>query len=202
MPDDLHAKIYKILEDRQLSISGITRELKAEGFNEHRLVLTGYLRALRDMKMINEIEIPPAKVYSQTETTEESFGDIYSLISNHLRPLEPNIRVPVAVYIISTLLKRPCFKHELTLVGLNQNHIKKCLETDNSMVRESVDTDLKEYRMDVTRIKIPPSDPAYEINDNNEQFMQLASNVLFGILKDVVDTGGLIARTKQTKLSI
>ncbi|MCG7852427.1 MAG: hypothetical protein MIO92_07880 [Methanosarcinaceae archaeon] len=202
MPDYLYTKINEILEDRQLSISGITRELKTGGFNEHRLVLTGYLRALRDMKKINEIEIPPAKVYSRTETAEEPFGDIYSLINSHLRYLEPNIRVPVAVYMISALLKRPCFKHELTLVGLNQNHIKKCLETENSMVRESVDTDLKEYRSDVTRIKIPPSDPAYEITDNNEQFMQVASNVLFGILKDVVDTDGLIAKTKQTKLSI
>ena len=201
MPDYLYTKINEILEDRQLSISGITRELKTGGFNEHRLVLTGYLRALRDMKMVNEVEIPPAKAYSRKETSEEPFGDIYSLISSHLRFLEPNIRVPVAIYIISTLLKRPCFQHELTLVGLNQNHIKKCLETNN-MVRESADTDLKEYRMDVTRIKIPPSDPAYEIKDNNEQFMQVASNVLFGILKDVVDTGGLIARTKQTKLSI
>lgn len=202
MSEDLYAKINEILEDRQLSISGITRELKTEGFNEHRLVLTGYLRALRDMKKINEIEIPPAKVYSLTETDEETFGDIYSLISNHIKPLESNIRLPVAVYIISTLLKRPCFKHELTMVGLNQKYIKKCLEKDNSMVREYVDINLKEYRMDVTRIKIPPSDPAYEITHNNEQFMQVAINVLFGILKDVVDTGGLIAKTKQTKLSI
>lgn len=88
------------------------------------------------------------------------------------------------------------------MIGLNQKYIKKCLEKNNSMVREYLDIDLKEYRMDVTKIKIPPSDPAYEITHNNEQFIQVAINVLFSILKDVVDTDGLIAKTKQTKLSI
>jgi len=201
MPDNLHTEINRILEGRQLSISGVTRELKAGGFNEHRLVLTGYLRALRDMGKVNEIDIPPAKVYSRTEPSDVPSADIYSMISDHLRSLELNIRMPVAVYIISTLLKRPCFKHELTLVGLNQNHIKKYLEASGSIVQESDNKNLSEYRADITRIKIPSSDPAYEITGNDGQVIPLAHSVLFEILKDLIDINGLIPKTKQTKLS-
>ncbi|WP_269849337.1 hypothetical protein [Methanosarcina horonobensis] len=44
MAEKLNLKLMQLLDGRQLSISGLTRELKAEGIEEHRLVLTGYLR--------------------------------------------------------------------------------------------------------------------------------------------------------------
>ena len=201
MSKNLYEKIYGILDGKQLSISAITRELKEEGFNEHRLVLTGYLRALRDLGRLNEVEIPPSKVYTQVDN-EELFEDIYSLTEIHLRELDLDIRVPVGVFTMSALFKRPVFKQELNLVGLNQKHIKKYLETPDSIVCESTDKNLKKYRTDISKIDLPLSDPAYEIVDNDENVVILANEMLLEMLKNVVDISGLIPKTKQTKLSI
>ena len=53
MAEKLNLKVMELLNGRRLSISGLTRELKAEGIEEHRLVLTGYLRALRDLELLD-----------------------------------------------------------------------------------------------------------------------------------------------------
>ncbi|MGP8337816.1 MAG: hypothetical protein ACT6FC_06250, partial [Methanosarcinaceae archaeon] len=105
MTENLYENIHSILDGKQLSISGITRELRNEGFNEHRLVLTGYLRALRDLGKLNEVEIPPSKVYTHMDN-EKLYEDIYSLIAIYLRKLDLDIRVPVGVFTMSALFKR------------------------------------------------------------------------------------------------
>ncbi|MGP8319254.1 MAG: hypothetical protein ACT6FD_00455 [Methanosarcinaceae archaeon] len=201
MTGNLYEKIHDILDDRQLSISGITRELRDEGFNEHRLVLTGYLRALRDLGKLSEVEIPPSKVYKHLNN-EELFEDIYSLIAIHLRKLDLDIRVPVGVFTMSALFKRPVFKCELNLAGLNQNNIMKYLEMPDCIVRESFNNNIKKFRADISKIDIPLSDPAYEVIENNEQVIRLANNILLEMLKNIVDISGLVPKTKQTKLSI
>ena len=58
MEEKLNLKILELLEGKRLSISGLSRELKARGIDEHRLVLTGYLRALRDLEILEETEVP------------------------------------------------------------------------------------------------------------------------------------------------
>ena len=201
MSGDLYEKIHEILDGRQLSISGITRELRDKGFNEHRLVLTGYLRALRDLDKLNEVEIPPSKVYTHVDN-EELFEDIYSLIAIHLRNLDLDIRVPVGVFTMSALFKRPVFNCELNRVGLNQKHIMKYLESPDCIVRESKDKNLKEFRGDISKIDVPLSDIAYEATGNDEHVVTLANEMLLEMLKDVVDISGLVPKTKQTKLSI
>ncbi|MCL7410501.1 MAG: hypothetical protein P1P69_00015 [Methanosarcinaceae archaeon] len=201
MSGNLYEKIHEILDGRQLSISGITRELRDKGFNEHRLVLTGYLRALRDLDRLNEVEIPPSKVYTHVDN-EELFEDIYSLIAIHLRNLDLDNRVPIGVFTMSALFKRPVFKYELSLVGSNQKHILKYMEMPNCIVRESRDKNLKEFRAEISKIEVPLSDPAYEIVGNDEHIVTLANEMLLEMLKDVVDISGLVPKTKQTKLSI
>ena len=201
MSGNLYEKIHDLLDGKQLSISGITRELRTEGFNEHRLVLTGYLRALRDLEKLNEVEIPPSKVYTQVDN-EELFEDIYSLIAINLRNLDLDIRVAVGVFTMSALFKRPVFNCELNLAGLNQKHIMKYLETPDCIVRESTDKNLKKFRADISKIEVPLSDPAYEIVGNDEHVVTLANEMLLEMLKDIVDISGLIPKTKQTKLSI
>lgn len=60
----IYGKIIELIKEKnQLSISGITRELNKLGIIEHRLIITGYLRALRDLNIINEVTIKPAKIY-------------------------------------------------------------------------------------------------------------------------------------------
>ena len=73
MEEKLNLKLLELLEGRQLSISGLSRELKAGGIDEHRLVLTGYLRALRDLKILDEVEVPPSKIYALPEKIKRAF---------------------------------------------------------------------------------------------------------------------------------
>ena len=75
MEEKLNLKLLELLEGRQLSISGLSRELKAGGIDEHRLILTGYLRALRDLNILEEIEVPPSKIYSLPEKVEEDLPE-------------------------------------------------------------------------------------------------------------------------------
>ncbi|MDV0446528.1 hypothetical protein MsAg5_03700 [Methanosarcinaceae archaeon Ag5] len=62
---NLSVEIDDLLQGgRQLSISGITRELKKRGINEHRLIVTGYLRAMNDLNRLNEFDLSPSKIYT------------------------------------------------------------------------------------------------------------------------------------------
>ncbi len=63
MSEQFYSILIEILAQKQLSISSIARELKKNGYDQHRLILTGYLRALHDMGYLEELDIPPSKVY-------------------------------------------------------------------------------------------------------------------------------------------
>jgi len=199
MPQNLNEKINDVLAERQLSISAITRELKEKGFVEHRLVLTGYLRALRDLKKLQEIEVPPSKVYKRLDYQEKS-TDIYSIIGDQIKNLDMEIRLPLAICIVSKLFKRPVFRDELLHLGINSKNIANCLESSTCMVTVSRDENLKLYRSEITRIPIHANDPAYEIKAEDAKLISMANIVLLETIKDLVDISGLIPKTKQTKL--
>ena len=202
MPEKLYDQINEILRNGPLSISGITRELRTRGIAEHRLMLTGYLRALRDLKKISEAEIPPSKVYTKKEDLDNPNADIYSLIAVQIKSIDYEIRLPVAVYLISTLFKRPVFRQELKLAGINTSNLKHDLEDDEFLIRESEDNNIRKYRTEITKIDIPVNDPAYEIVNISKRLVQISGNVMAEILKDVVDMNGLVPKTQQTKLTM
>ena len=80
--NDLSVEIYNLLKDgRQLSISGITRELKARSLNEHRLIVTGYLRALHDLDCLNEFDLSPSKIYTLKKPGDTGTGTGAGLFS-------------------------------------------------------------------------------------------------------------------------
>jgi hypothetical protein len=208
MEEKLNLKLLELLEGRQLSISGLSRELKAGGIDEHRLILTGYLRALRDLNILEEIEVPPSKIYSLPEKVEEylpekieesSPEDIYSIFRNQLLKIDLDLRIPVGVYVVSKLFERPCFRKELKLMGITQKHLDQYLEKPG-MVCELPDSHLKKARSDITRIEIPSDDPAYEIRENKEELTRLSNEVFAGLIKHRVDLEGLVAKSKQTTL--
>jgi hypothetical protein len=221
MEEKLNLKLLELLEGRQLSISGLSRELKAGGIDEHRLILTGYLRALRDLNILAEIEVPPSKIYSLPEKVEEylpektedlspekgkerkhSEGDsedIYSIFRTQLLKIDLDLRIPVGVYVVSRLFERPCFRKELKLMGITQKHLDQYLEKPG-MVWEFPDSHLKKARSEITRIEIPQDDPAYGIRENKEELTRHANEVLAGLIKHSVDLEGLTAKSKQTTL--
>ncbi len=214
MEEKLNLKLLELLEGRQLSISGLSRELKAGGIDEHRLILTGYLRALRDLKILDEFEVPPSKIYALPEKVREPLSekgkefrpsetsdseDIYSIFRTQLLRIDLDMRIPVGVYVVSRLFERPCFRRELKLIGITQKHLDQYLEKPG-MVCEAPDAHLKKARADITKIEIPPDDPAYEMRENREEVTRLANEVLAGLIKHRVDLEGLVAKSKQTTL--
>ena len=222
MEENLNLKLLELLEGRQLSISGLSRELKAGGIDEHRLILTGYLRALRDLNILEEVEVPPSKIYSLPEKVEEYLPekieestsekgkdqkhselsdseDIYSIFRTQLLRIDLDLRIPVGVYVVSRLFERPCFRKELKLMGITQKHLDQYLEKPG-MVWELPDSHLKKARSEITRIEIPQDDPAYGIRENKEELTRPANEVLAGLIKHSIDLEGLVAKSKQTTL--
>ncbi len=186
---DFYDTLTGILANKQMSISSIARELKKNGHDHHRLILTGYLRALYDMGHIEEMDIPPSKVYSFKAATKK---DIYGMVKEHLKGIDTDDRFEIAVFILSSLFHRPCFKYELGLLGIEARK--------SSAVKESKDLRLKDYRAEVTRVKIPQDDPAFEIGDGSA-VLQKGNEVLIDIINELIDLDGLKAKFQQTKLA-
>jgi len=182
--------LTEILERQQMSISRIARELKKSGYDQHRLILTGYLRALSDLGHLEEIEIPPSKVYVLKNKLNR---DIYSILKEHLEDIDLSEKQEVAVFILTSLFMRPCFKCELELLGIEAQKTRT--------VKESKDSRLKEHRAAVTRIKIPLDDPAFEISGDDTRVQSRGTELLINILNDLIDLEGLKARYQQTRLA-
>lgn len=181
--------LTELISNKQMSISSIARELKKHGYDQHRLIITGYLRALHDIGHLEEIEIPPSKVYVFKENFKK---DIYGIVKQHLKGMDSSKQTETAVFILSSLFHRPCFKCELELVGVEPRKTKN--------VRESKDARLKEHREAVTRIYLPPDDLAFEIKDGASDMLR-ENEILIDIINDLIDLDGLKAKYQQTTLA-
>jgi hypothetical protein len=185
--------LTKIMVNKQMSISSIARELKKNGYDQHRLILTGYLRALHELGHLDEIDIPPSKVYIFKSGMKR---DVYTILKDHLKDIDITERLEIAVFILSSLLHRPCFKYELELLGIEARKTET--------VKESKDARLKEHRAAVTRIKIPADDPAFELIEEHGDQSNVSirgNKVLIEILNDLIDLDGLKAKSQQMKLA-
>ena len=182
--------LTKVMANKQMSISSIARELKKNGYDQHRLILTGYLRALHETGYTEEIDIPPSKVYVLKPGMKR---DVYSIVKEHLKDIDISERLGIAVFILTSLFHRPSFKYELELLGIEARKTET--------VKESKDALLNEHRLAVTRIKIPVDDPAFEMNGDTTEIQLLGNKVLIDIIKDLIDLDGLKAKSQQTKLA-
>ncbi|RZB32913.1 MAG: hypothetical protein AEth_00259 [Candidatus Argoarchaeum ethanivorans] len=187
MSGKFYNTITEILTKQEFSISGVSRELKKHGYDYHRLIVTGYLRALEDVGYMERKDVPPSRIYACVNKEK----DIYELIADKLDQISIEKRLHVAVFLLTNLLGRPCFKHELTLLGISNPN-------PNPHINKSMNENLDHFRADVTRINIPPNDLAYELIDNVVPFE--AVDILLQILKDRLDLGGLKAKHQQTTL--
>ncbi|MBN2110478.1 MAG: hypothetical protein JW705_05250 [Methanosarcinaceae archaeon] len=202
MPENLYSSINEILVGKQLSISAITRELKGIGVNEHRLIMTGYLRALRDMKKLEEIDIPPSKVYRIIDAkVDDTQADLYSLIARETRHFDYNTALPLAVYVVTKILDRPVFREELLRMGFTPKSITDHLSRPDRMIMESRNENIREYSSGITRISIPAADPAYEAEPESNELLGDASCLLIKMLRFSLDMSGLTPRTKRTTIA-
>lgn len=185
--------IIEILREDEKSISGINRELDKKGIKLHKLVLTGYLRSLADLGVLQEREIPPSKVYS---TTASFSKDIYTIIGDAVRAIEddPREHNKTALYIFQTLFMRPIFLAELLRAGMDEPFGMTNVEGDKRTEARRVLTK--------SGIKLPNKDPAYYLSE--EQTKMSYEKVRLAVLEElalqITSSYRLRKATKQTKL--
>lgn len=187
-PDrDLRQIIIAILSEEGRSISYLSRELKKRGYDMHRLTLTGYLRAMTDINVLKEKDVPPAKIYTPIVGKER---DIYIKVAEQARSIIGDKNAELTLYTLYKLFKRPIFKEELERAGV----------LDASPGIQAREEELSEARKFMIKagFKIPTSSKAYVPlnNDLEEAYQSLIVQII------IIDTEAtyLVRETKQTKL--
>ena len=180
--------IFEILRNDGMSISALSRELKERGFNIHRLILTGYLRALTDMNELREKEVPPAKIYVPIRGKEQ---DIYEIIGEHSRNVCSGHDADLLIlYALNKLFKRPVFLDELRHAGVRNPPDARQVEGDEKEEARRI--------LSRAKLKVPDSNPAYVADAPAKQ--SHFEDLLSQIICDKFDFSFLIRETKQTKL--
>lgn len=181
--------ILELIQTDPKSISGITRDLHENGYNYHKLVVTGYLQALNDFGYVKERDLPPSKIYFKTTPHKK---DIYESIAERVSELDLSKRnqVLVAIYILGRLFHRPIFRQELIRCGFSE-------ELDAPTTDPEKTTEARKL-LAKAGIKISKNEPAYETNLNYDyEFQQIILDILteqFGIKK-------MISELTQSKLA-
>jgi len=187
--------VENLLSKNSLSISAIQRQLEKQGFKEHRLVLTGYLRALRDLGVVEERKVPPSKIYSLLLKEERSETDFYGYIKQEIEDLDVDaeVRFAVAVLLINTLFHRPCFRVELKRLGAVYVESESVRKVDGGAYIRAINQD---------KLAIPDDDPAFECTTEflAAEVVDLMIRVSSNALKEVVDVSGLYEKYPQKTL--
>src|SRR5207247_9455184 len=100
--------VVSYIRERERSISSLTKQLKQDGYAFHRLFVTGYLKALSDLGVLREKEIPPAKVYTTSAHRE---ANLYEAVGSRCRDStrDETEQVPLAIGGLQKRFRRPSF---------------------------------------------------------------------------------------------
>jgi hypothetical protein len=189
-PDrDLRLIILEILKEDGKSISAISRELEKRGYNQHRLILTGYLRALTDLNVLREKEVPPAKLYIIAKGREQN---VYELVGERIRQLygEGEKSDKLILVVLNRIMHRAVFADELIKAGVK-----------TSPGHEASREERQEAKQALIRsgFKVPDSLKAYTIEapECDKDYAE----VLTHLLADLYNIHYLVKETKQTRLT-
>jgi hypothetical protein len=181
--------VISYIRDQERSISALTKALEADGYSFHRLFVTGYLKALSDVGMLREKEIPPAKVYTASAHRE---ANLYEMVGDRCREAtrdEP-AQSRLAVAVLHRLFRRPVFLRELRECGF----------------AGAVDAPAvgKEEREEARRalaklgLQIPTNEPAYRLEERRND---VRDAILCDIIVERFGLAPLVLDTKQMKLT-
>lgn len=106
----LKEEIVSELVEEEKSISGLQKALETRGINAHRLVLTGYLKALVDMGVLKEKEIKPSRIYSIQSIPGK---DLYELVGLASRKFSGEETGDHALELLYFVFNRPVFVREI-----------------------------------------------------------------------------------------
>lgn len=155
----------------------------------HRLTLTGYLRALSDMNVLKEKDVPPAKIYTPVKGKER---DIYLKVAEQAKIAAPDKYPDLALYTLFKLFKRPIFKEELERAGVFEF-------SPGILAKEDEIADVRKF-MQKTGFKIPTSSKAYV--PANEDLEAIFQGLLLQMLISDSECSYLVKETKQAKLDL
>jgi len=170
--------IFDLLKSDPKSISGITRELKEQGYDFHKLVVTGYLKALTDQGLLRERDLPPSKIYYKSTPHKK---DIYESIGEKVSELDLSKRnqILIAIYILGKLFHRPIFRQELVRCGFTGE-----IDAPGAEVEKVIEARKLLAKMG---IKLPRNEPAYESKlPYDHEFMDIILEIFceqYGIKK-------------------
>lgn len=193
VPDKtLKGIITESLKNDEKSISSLHRELKGEGIEVHRLILTGYLRAMEDMHVLRAKEIPPSKVYGLPVAGDK---DIYELVGKHARSIDATNekRAAIATFTLQRIFHRPVFLEEIERTGL-ADHIGSGIVKVSNEERQEVKRVLNKRGL-----KVRYNDPAYSAKGVHSKE---AAEIILEILVEKFKVSSLVIDTKQTKLGV
>jgi hypothetical protein len=166
-PVNLKASILQILAAKNSTISGIQKALKEQGIEVHRLILTGYLRAMKDLEVLDEREVRPSKLYSlSTKTT----SDIYSTVGKVATSIDEGKAPEIVLGILSTLFNRPIFIREIERCGLiSPRKYRKVVPPDRIKYIE---------KLGAAGVAVPPNSIMIEPDDT----FKIPDDVMFRLL--------------------
>src|SRR2546425_7328135 len=157
VPDrNLKDLVVSSVRTKERSISALAKDLTVIGYKFHRLFLAGYLKALADVGVLREKEIPPAKVYTASTYRGKT---LYDSVGEKVRSAEsdPRAQTRLAASILSRLFRRPVFLRELRECGFDAvADLPTCSKEEREDARRALAK---------LRIQIPTNEPAYFVDD-------------------------------------
>ena len=181
--------VVSYLRVQERSISSLTKQLRQDGYSFHRLFVTGYLKALADVGMLREKDIPPAKVYTTSAHREPN---LYELVGSRCREAvkDEADQVRLAVGVLQKLFRRPIFLRE----------IRECGFSAAVDVPQAAREEREEARRGLVKLglQLPTNEPAYGVPDRKSE---VRDDLLYDLIVQRFGMAGMVLETKQTKLT-
>ena len=181
---DLARMIIECLGTDGMSISSLDKKLREIGIRDHRLILTGYLRAMDDLGYLHVRDVPPAKIYVPAKRLPEN---IYQTVGRLARAKSGIDSDELILFSLWKFFRRPIFESEMKLAG-----------TFRPVGRMAEAAQAEESRKLLRKAgNVVPSGNAYvPINEYPDQF----EDIMTTICLDSLDSWHLVQQTKQTTL--
>lgn len=180
---DFGRKIIETLGKDGESISALSKDLESKGIKIHRLILTGYLRAMADMNILREKEIPPSKIYIPIHGLSDN---VYQSIEKGCRKMDGD-QDSMILYCLNRILKRPVFDSELRMAGV--------MRKVGTPADEQITAECKKHLR--RNGNIVPGEVAFL---PTEQYPEEYSDILTDLILETKDARHLVMSTKQTRL--
>jgi DNA-binding transcriptional ArsR family regulator len=180
--------VISYVKSEERSISALTRQLNKDGYKFHRLFITGYLKALTDMGLLRERDIPPSKIYT---TSAYRGQNLYEAVGEQCRALEKEERrqVRLAIAVLQRLFRRPVFLREIKECGFGT-------QIDAPQASKEEREEARKMLLKIG-IQLPTNEPAYYLKERKDQSKEA---VLASVVLQKFEVTGLVQATRQVSL--